>query len=1150
MLALLLSAVYGYWYFTNASRIRSQAESYLREITGAEVHIKKANFSLFGDITLEGVRINVPGEKGFERFFSSPKVILKHRPWSVFVSGTIHPTAVVAMKAEVTNSPATRAFISARRPSRDGPSGPMILPVVQVGSCTYKLIEIVGGIRNPPKTFDLGIDMIPYKQGQGYNIHIAERKTELKDEKEVVTIAQMYKVAVQLSPAYKVKLEKGRGDLMATTSALPLEYRKWIEAYDIQGKYKFHGDVSVSDQAIEGSLTLTLYDAAFKLPKAQGGLTLTNVSGVLVFTPPDKSPEAKFKNGRIEMQYPIVGKVVEAGGVAVELSGEYLGYSLDSPFKVKIAINEMTLPMRQAAVTPQTAPAATRPSEKLHPTLKGILELIERDYNPVGTAKMVLELSRAPGQGDLAVKGLITPLKLSALYRHVPYRMDVISGQARFDNTHLYIEKIVARQDDQGVAAKRDEDKGKFTVDVVSPLKPDSQTGKWKWNATIHCDKIDMTEALARALPKQAFPGKPYPLKNISGFVYASAEEVLVDQDEPLHADGPDAMDCRLDGSVQLNSKDPKFNVHIEADNVPVDSVLIDSLPSQARSAVLRLSPSGTAESLSVRVKKSPETKLSYDVTVGIKGVTAKYKDFPYSLTGLTGKIKVNTGIVELAKLTAMHGETSFDLNGMLYPLGKTLGVNLTVNAKAVPIDKDLHQALPEAIQKIWDSLKPKGQADIALTLKQNLPGKDDKLDYTLEISPKGMSLLYDGFPYPVDGVRGLITAKPGLVTLSKIECDSKYKLDGLVKENGRILELKINAKGVPLDKTLLAAMPAEFETIMKNVKPGGTLDINVENLTITHPKPSSGTTTRPTTRTKPAQPQWKVKGQLGLHNTTLDFVMGVKKVNGKLDGNITQDSSGLAMNVDAVLDKIAIGAYEITNVKGALAKKSGSPLVRIEDLEARVYGGRLAGREVMIRFSDPMKYAFSLFYQNVDMGSLVNASVKNPKARSEVKGLLEGKISLEATVGDPKSRRAAGTVIITKGKMYKMPIMLGLMHVLYLSLPTDSAFTDGHLKYFVQGEKMVMEEIFLTGSAMSLVGSGKMTMSDEKLDLTFLTGPPGKLPRIAVIRKATKVLNSLLKELLVIRITGTLSRPIRKAVPLRSIDGILKELLSPGRNR
>jgi hypothetical protein len=402
--------------------------------------------------------------------------------------------------------------------------------------------------------------------------------------------------------------------------------------------------------------------------------------------------------------------------------------------------------------------------------------------------------------------------------------------------------------------------------------------------------------------------------------------------------------------------------------------------------------------------------------------------------------------------------------------------------------------------------------------------------------------------------------AEPGVVTLRKLKCDRDYQLDGEIRDGGRKLKLKIDARGVPLDKKLLAALPSDFKTALSGVKLGGTLDLDIKDLTIIRGKTASPTTapaeriasvtTRPGSRDGLLKPDWRARGTLGLHDTTVDIAFGAKKLNGNMTGQIGLEERGLAIDIKTDLRKIMVGSREITAVRGRATKKAGSPLVRINDLEARVYGGRLAGREVMIRLSDPVKYAFSLFYQDVSLRDLVNAGVQDPAKRTDVRGLLEGKISLEATVGDPKSRRAAGTVVITKGKMYKMPILLGLMHVLYLSLPGDAAFTDGHLKYFIQGDKMVIEEIFLTGSALSLVGSGTMKMSNEELDLTFLTGPPGRLPRIAVIRNATKILNVILKELLVIRITGSLSKPVRKAVPLRSIDAILKELLSPGKAR
>jgi hypothetical protein len=1181
ILAMVLLAIYGYWYLTNDSRIRRQAIMYLRDITGANVDIENANFNLFGDITLENVSIDVSADRA--PFFSASKVILKHRPWSVFFGGTIRPTEVVSLDAEVTDSPATRAFMQSRSfGGGDSTGGGSIdLPVIRVASCRYNRILIDKKILMPAEQFNLRLDMNPDKQQAGYEVYIAEQKIVGEGKEKTVEILQKYHIAVQLFPAWNVTIRSGSGVFLATKGALPPEYRKWLDDYNIRGKYDVEGPVIVSENTIKGDLKLKLDDFSLRLPESQGGLSLSNVSGTLIFSPPEESPDGKFKNGRIELKQ-ITGKLVEAGGVAVKLSGDYLGYSLDSPFNVNIEIDELTLPIRQPTTQPATKPAtqpttqsttkpttrpatqpATQPRKSLHPKVKKILDLINRDYSPIGTAEVAVSLSRAPGQKDVSVYGTIKPKNLSAAYRYLPYRVnlddvteepvdDVVDEnlhQIYFNNERLVVKNIIGQREG-----------GSFKVNVNAPFKPNAKTGKWDWTVTIDVDSAKMTEALRKALPSEIFIGEPYPLRKIHGRIHAADKHVWVEWDKRLRALGPGDMKCDIDWDFAWTPKGRVVKVNVEASNVPIDKALIATMNRAGRDAMGQLNPSGVLERLSVEVSDSPEKKLSFEVGAELKDVNATYKGFPYTITKLNGDVTVTPKLIVLENMVGRHGQTPIKLNGKIYPGSKNVGVDISVSAGKVLVDKELYQALGDDLKKIWDSLKPKGQADVEFTLKQNLPDNDKELDYHLEIRPRGMTVTYEGFPYKFSGIRGLVTAEPGVVTLQKIQCDRSYRVDGEIRDNGRRIKLKIDASGVPLDKELIAAMPRDFTTVLKTVTPGGTLDIKLDDLTIIHGKAGSSTTKPAKTPPKPVEtaatrpsekgglsgPRWQAAGVIGLHDTTINVAFGAKKLNGKLNGQIRQDSRGMAIDLKADLKKILIGNYEITDVKGRLTKKASGPLVRIENLEARAYGGRLAGREVMIRMSDPVKYAFSLFYQNVSLSELVNAGAGAGGARTGVLGQLEGKISLEATAGDPKSRRAAGTVVITKGKMYKMPILLGLMHVLYLSLPGDSAFTDGHLKYFVLGDTMVIEEIFLTGSALSLVGSGKMTMANEKLDLTFLTGPPGRLPRIALIRGATKVLNALLKQLLVIRVTGSLSKPISKAVPLRSVDAILKELLSP----
>ena len=1104
ILALLITAVYGYWYLTNDSRIRRQARRYLRDITGARVSIDRAS-------------VDVPSGPGVEPFFRARRVVLKHRSWSVFFGGRIKPTEIVSLDAEVIESPASRAFMRARSPSKPGGAGPMDLPVIRVDSCRFRRTEFVEGVRRPEKQFDLEVDLIPQKERTAYDVYITERKDK--------QVAQKYHIELQLAPKFKAAIIAGAGDLLATTDALPPEYRKWLADYQIKGRYSFEGPVSVSDSALEGVLKLKLEDVSFKLPKAQGGLSLSNVSGTLIFTPPDKSRDDELKNGRIKLIEHVTGRLDEAGGAAIRLSGQYLGYRLDSPFRVNVEIDEMSIP-----------------AESPHPHLDKLLKRIHRDFSPVGRTDMTVTISRDAGKDDVLVSGVLSPRGMSATHRWVPYRVDEIVGKLHFNNDQVVLKDVVCKREG-----------GTFTVNAVAPLRRSAESGKWEWLATVDVDSARLTEAMHKALPKKAFVGKPYPLRNIKGQVHARHGRVWVDQDRPLRTRGQGDMRCNaLYGEVLWGPKGANTDIYIEADDVPIDEALIDTLNQAGRDAIGRLNAQGVVKKLSLNIKDSPDQKLTYKMTAGLKDISVTYKGFPYSVTGVSGDVMVTPGVITLTNVTGLHKDTPVSLSGKLYPGGKKLGVDLEIKADELTVDKELYQALPSDIKGIWDSLNPSGRADVVLALNQNLSGPVRKPEYHLEIRPKGMTVTYKDFPYEFGGVTGLVIAEPKAITLRKLTSDRNYQLDGVILDKGRTLKLKINARGVPLDKKLLAAIPDEFKGAISTLKPGGTLDLGIRDLTIIRGKEKSPTTktaaTLPGVKGGSSVESWRADGSVGLHDTTVDVVFGAKKLNGTVSGEVGSDSRGLTINVNADLRKIMVGKREITDVKGRVTKKPGSPLVRVEDLQARVYGGRLAGREVMVRLSDPSKYAFSLFYQDVSLSDFINASVSSSQKRTDIKGRLEGKISMEAVAGDPKSHRAAGTVVITKGKLYKMPIMLGLMHVLYLSLPGDAAFTDGHLKYFVQGDKMVIEEIFLTGSALSIVGSGQISLSNEKLDLTFLTGPPGRMPRIAVIRNASKMLNAILKELLVIRITGTMSKPIRKALPLRSLDAILKELLSPGR--
>ena len=133
------------------------------------------------------------------------------------------------------------------------------------------------------------------------------------------------------------------------------------------------------------------------------------------------------------------------------------------------------------------------------------------------------------------------------------------------------------------------------------------------------------------------------------------------------------------------------------------------------------------------------------------------------------------------------------------------------------------------------------------------------------------------------------------------------------------------------------------------------------------------------------------------------------------------------------------------------------------------------------------------------------------------------------------------------KGKTYSVQHMnhpgnpKGTKYSAYRNYGRFGAFTKAKIE---KGQTLTLREIYLRGPSLSIVGSGTMIMESEKLDLTFLTGPPGQMPRI--MSPPGELLEGIVREIAEIRVTGTLSDPKMQTVALKSLDEALRKLVRP----
>jgi len=1145
VLALLIGLVYGYWYLTNDRRIRAEAQQYLHELTGAEVRVDRARFSLFGGIRLHGVRLVAPGDAASEPFLQARQVVLRHRPVALLTGGGVQPTSIVCEGAVLriehdfrTDTTSTARLMGMSRPQgMHSLAEGMDLPEIRLTDCRLDLVYIEAGPRRVLRSLPVEISMAPFAEGRGYRIRFEEGGPTARGD-----------IRGRIDLDIRTGQMSFGGQFPVRHGVLPAQYSQWLERYKVGGTVELPAQPAPS--GAERKVVVRLNDFTLRTPPEEGGLELEKVNGTL-----------EFEEGKVTIRK-ISGQVKQAGSARFEMAGEYLGYEADAPFRIQLSVWRMELPKAETV-----AGGLAEAMDRLH-----------RTFAPSGPVNLAVDFGRAE-DGKVRFRGVLEPEGMSLQYVDFAYPLKNLRGPISFDSDGQVRPRLTARMgeakiDIQGEAPFNGAGPMDLSVTVtggrLEPAVRDALPPEHRsvWDRFRPEGGVDARLRVRQAGPDAPrrleatmtfggraafrFSGFPYRLSDVSGVVRVEDDTVFI---ESIRGRKGQAV-CRLDGRI-LHTGTPKEDVLVTvlAHDVPLDDDLAKALAPRSREAFRSAHFTGTVAEARARITQKDLQPLDFTVQITARQtgeVGMKLDAFPYALTGVQGEITIEPERMILKDLTGRHGEAKARVNGALYFLeGQDIGLDLAVRGTDVPVDEELHAALPPGVQRVWRRFRPAGTADIDLMLRQDTPTAPGELYYELAILARGMEATYEEFPYPFRNLHGRIVATPTRVNIEKLQAaggKSSVLLNGVVElgEKVETTRLQVKAAELPVDEALLAAMPAAVQPLTSRLQPAGTADLDIRKLLLVRPAAAA---TQPATQpsTRPASRQgwvWEVEGAIGFREAVMDLGAGPKTLTGSISGKGGRTDKGAHLDADVALQSIEVGRErKITDLSGKMRKTAGSAVAVVSDIAGKAHGGRVAGR-AEFRLTEPMEYGIALTVDRIDLHDLVNAGVEDPKQRSDARGLLAGTFQMKGATGKNADRQATGQLRISRGKLYKLPVMLGLLNIVSLSLPTDSAFTDGYITYHLRRDTLLFREIHLSGSALSLVGSGRMDMKTEKLDLVFLAGPPGRVPRISAL--AEELLAGLGRELMEMRVTGTLSKPQTKTVPLRVLDAVIRRLLSP----
>lgn len=333
-------------------------------------------------------------------------------------------------------------------------------------------------------------------------------------------------------------------------------------------------------------------------------------------------------------------------------------------------------------------------------------------------------------------------------------------------------------------------------------------------------------------------PMLPQPLEQIRGqfSLHDSGMEVL--QAEARLGDAA----VQLSGAIDAWSADATWSGKLTANGLMINEALASQIPGRVGVIWDEFRPAGPID-VNLNWTRASGRWSSHGIAE-LRGVDIQMGKFPYPVSQLKGRIEFDPlGARSHGLSGQVSGQTlSVAFEQFTGPRAASNWLQLAVDGP-VPIDAPLIAALTprgqplSGLEQFVRSLSPSGQVHlVAARWDREIDGKPRK---SIDLKVSGGMLRYQKFPYPLYDVRGTIAVQDDWTRLigfqasnsdnARIVCEGNYlKLPEKAShatDGDWQLALRFQARELPLDEALRAALNTDSRAIWDNLSPTGVLD-------------------------------------------------------------------------------------------------------------------------------------------------------------------------------------------------------------------------------------------------------------------------------------------------------------------------------------
>lgn len=1152
----VVAVVLVYRHYTNPLRVRALAEAYLQRLFLTRVTVGDARLSLFRSLELFDVSIDSPNEAGrpVEPAFACRRLQLSHDVGAA-LWGTLRITSLIATTptCQIIHDEATgstnlgRLFRPLGAVSADALDS---LPPIELRDARVRVLSRGGGSVREVENLHVSIrgrasgprhpgqyDLVWHGEergsGTGYS-RLDLRNGVLTNVAGGLPYMSIEAVMLAVNARYD-----GAG---AWVGLLGLDGRVRVADYDLAGSA---GGVGVRAARIDlrnASLSVPINDEEHALPRDQRFLLFENVNGSITATAEDIRAEfmASFQGGTCDVRATVRGGVTALRTLDdVDLDLRVRGRGIEFP----------------------------EPDSPLNPSHHRFVNRWKRlanfcdEFDPCGRFDMDVDVEKAAGPaGAVRLKrAVVSPRGASASCKWFPYRLEEVTGTVEVDDFGVFARDLRGEHDGGVVmvngwlSAPSRCSEGELWIEGDRvPLDEQLLGGLPDRHAKLvrsfsACGRVDVFAEMHRP-GCDAESRNPWTihtniaLNDIS--VAYDAFPYRIDAVEGTVTVGPNRLEVRhvrgkagggavvaADGVASLRERGlEELDLVIRGADVPVDDSLINALPFADRLAVRGLHPKGTIDvETSVRINDAIR-EARVDTGIGLNGVQLRPDMISVAFDDVTGTLRASEGLVRIEGLQGRRADATVRAEGWIHR-DRGRRYRLSAAAERLKLDEALRRSLPGAVASSLGEWRVQSPFDLELELIEDEP----ESRYDVRATLVDAEVTHPRLAIPLEHVNARLAVSGDRLAVSGFsarfgpaQLRGEYEQTATASETTGVMSL--TAADVALDATIRGLLPERFRATWDRVAPTGSVDVQLQPLQV-H-------------RRSGESPQWTVNGGVRLRDVGLGGMSSVEHVLADVTarGTVIDRLGGLNLSGEISGGRMRVLGRETHAGKAewnAVRTATGEGRLSIENIRAELYDGTAVGELTVEARGDALTYSLTTSIQGVDLGRLL-AGGEGRREPAEIHGATNAHFYLSGSIGDPDSRRGGGKFEVLQGYIHRMPIVLAVWNLLNATIPSQDSFDTIQASFFINGQHAEIESLHIGGGTVTLTGEGEFSLPDQSVDLELRSTNRGGWARVPGL---TDVLEGASRELVVMHVTGPISRPVVTVKTMRGVNEEIKQL-------